>query len=162
MTITINTATRTATLADPDCFAASEATPITVLGAAGTDATLQALLILTDGTVLALCDTFNESPTAVFVGVLDLRTSAVQAAFAGKRPDERLPAILSIGDASRLWVCQGVEVANNPLALAPVAPDPATIYLTTELFAEISDLGDDPTFAEVIATVKAILTGVKQ
>lgn len=161
MTITVNTASRTATLASPAVFAAGEATPVTITGAAATLASLKLLLILTDGTALALCDTWTESPSGTFAGTLDLRTTAVMAAFIGKRPDERIPAILALGDASRLWVCQGVEIAGNPLALAPVTPDPI-VFLTSAIFAGIADLGADPTFAEIKAKLVEILEALKE
>ena len=162
MTITVNTASRTATLASPAVFAAGEATPVTITGTTATLASLRLLLILIDGTSLALCETFTESPSGTFAGTLDLRTDAISTAFVGKRPDERIPAILAIGDASRLWVCQGVEVAGNPLATTPVAPDPAPTYLTAALFAGIADLGADPTAGEIKAKLIEILEALKQ
>ena len=152
MTITVNTATRTAVIASPAVFAAGEATPVTITGTTATLASLKLLLTLTDGTALALCETFTESPSGTFAGTLDLRTAAVVAAFVDKRTDERIPAILALADASRLWVCQGVEVAGNPLASTPVAPEPvvrADVYVlnsTTGLFhlvrASANDLGE--------------------
>jgi len=162
MTITVNTASRTAVLASPAVFAAGEATPITITGTTATLASLKLLLILTDDTVLALCESFTESPSGTFAGTLDLRTDAVETAFSSKRPDERIPAILALGDASRLWICQGVEVANNPLAVAPVAPDPASVYLTAALFSGIADLGADPTAGEIKAKLIEILGVLKQ
>lgn len=161
MTITVNTASRTSTLASPAVFAAGEATPVTITGTTATLASLKLLLILTDGTTLALCTTWTESPSGTFAGTLDLRTAAVTAAFVGKRPDERVPAILAMGDASRLWICQGVEVAGNPLAVAPVAPDP-NVYLSSALFAGIADLGADPTAGEIKAKLIEILEALKQ
>jgi hypothetical protein len=161
MTITVNTASRTAVLASPAVFAAGEATPVTITGTTATLASLKLLLILTDGTELALCTTWTESPPGTFAGTLDLRTEAVDTAFDGKRPDERIPAILALGDASRLWINQGVEVTGNPLAVAPVAPDP-NVFLSSSMFADVADLGADPTAGEIKAKLIEILGVLKQ
>lgn len=161
MTITVNTSSRTAVLASPAVFAAGEATPVTITGTTATLGSLKLELLLPNGTVLALCETFTESPSGTFAGTLDLRTDAVDTAFDGKRPDERIPAILAMGDASRLWICQGVEVTNNPLAIAPVAPDP-NVFLSSSMFAEVDDLGADPTAGEIKSKLIEILGVLKQ
>ena len=161
MTIVVNSASRTAEIASPAVFAAMEAIQVVMTGAAAALASLKLLLLLTDGTSLGLCSSFAESPSGTFTGTLDLRTDPVQTAFENKRPDERLPAIIAIGDASRLWVCQGVEIVNNPLAGEPVAPDPATVYLTTAMFDDLADLADDPTGDEKTTKIKAIIAILK-
>jgi hypothetical protein len=68
---------------------------------------------------------------------------------------------MALGDASTLFVSQSAEMINNPLAGAPVAPDPADQYLVAADFADVTDLPDDPTGDDLAAKLAAILAILK-
>jgi hypothetical protein len=156
MTITVQAERRTALLASPSVFAMGEAMPVTIQGVDADGATLELALLSTSGTTLARCTAWTGDATAGFCGTLDLRTLAAEALFAGKRPDDRQPVIVTAGDKTRLWFVQVVELLNNPLRTPPSAPDPARHYLCTEEFSTLGTLSDDPMPQEIVYLLKAI------
>ena len=156
MTITVQADRRTASLESPSVFAMGEALPVTILGVSADDATLELALLSTTGTPLARCTDWSGDATAGFAGTLDLRTLAAEALFAGKRPDERMPVIVAAADNDRLWFVQSVELVNNPLHGPPSPVDPAKHYLSTDDFASLGTLSDDPMPQEIVYLLKAI------
>jgi hypothetical protein len=156
MTITVQAERRTALLASPSVFAMGEAMPVTLQGVDADGATLELALLTTAGTTLARCTAWTGDSTAGFAGTLDLRTLAAEALFTGKRPDERLPVIVVAADKDRLWFVQGVELVNNPLHGPPSPIDPAKHYLSTDDFASLGTLSDDPMPQEIVYLLKAI------
>ena len=156
MTITVQAERRTALLASPSVFAMGEAMPVTLQGVDADGATLELALLSTSGTTLARCTAWTGDATAGFLGTLDLRTLAAEALFAGKRPDDRQPVIVVAADQDRLWFVQGVELVNNPLRKSPSSVDPAKRSLSTDDFATLGTLSDDPMPQEIVYLLKAI------
>ena len=155
MIITVQPDQRRAVLASPAVFSI-ESMEVTIKGADADAASLQLVLMTTAGVPIARCTSWTGDSTAGFVGTLDSRTEAADTFFAGKRPDERLPAVGALGDVNRPWFVQGVEVVNNPLRGAPMPLDPMQHYLTADLFAGLT-LSSDATAAERGAVLRAIL-----
>ena len=146
MNIAVSPSRRAATIEAPAGFAVGEAMPLSVSGLDTPNVpTLMLALYATDGTPLALCDTFAAGD-GVWTGTLDTRTTAAVAAFDGKRPDERIPVIAAMGDSRRLWFSTGAEMCNHPLRSAPVAPDPPPTFLVASMFADVDDPGDEPSY----------------
>lgn len=154
MTITVNDHRR-ATIETPAEFSIEAAT-VLVKGINANAATLELVLFSSEGVTLAACRSWTGDATAGYSGTLDARTAAMVALFAAARADERKPGIIALADANRNWLCQGAEIVNNPLIGTPVTPDPAKVYLTADLFADLPVLTSASTTAERGAVLKTI------
>ena len=156
MNIVVNPSLRLAEISAPAVFAMSERQVVTLAGLASPDLdTLRLALYGRDGTLLALCSAFAVVGSG-WTGTLDTHTKEAVAAFAGLRPDERVPVIVALGDDNVLWFSTGAEMTNNPLRSPPTAPDPAPVFLTADRFAGLPMLSADSTSAERAALLNAI------
>ena len=150
---------RLASFSSPSVFALGETTPLTITGIADADdSTLVVALFSRSGALYAQSSTLSMTE-GVVTGEISCATTSLAAAFAAladAAPDSRIPAVIVIADAERVWASTGIEIVNNPLAY-PTEPGETLTYLTTEMFSGLTPLSSDSTDDERTATLQAII-----
>lgn len=159
MKIKIDADNLTVSLEYPNVLLAGSEVPFTIEGAATLDAATATVWIFSlAGGPLAFCDDITEID-GVPGGTLSTKFDAVKNLFSGRRPDQRIPVVISVEDVNRPWGTSSVEMVNKPSMEDATLPTPTPDYITRDELAAIGQLDPDCTGDQIVEKINEIISG---
>jgi len=135
MKITIDLNRRTSEQVNPSVFAAGEVIETEIILPKDDQCDgMKAIVYTVDGNIIGTFEKTTEDDDKV-VGAISTRYETTRKMFAGKRFDQRIPAILFVGCGTRVLANNAVEIVNNPEFTEGEIPSP----IPAREFVEVID-----------------------
>lgn len=118
-------------------------------------ATTRVDLFSTTGTPLAYSTDVTDNDTEI-TGTMQTTYLPIAQLFTAKRADARIPVIMVVSDANRLWAASSVEIVNR-MGMEGSDPEDPQKYVSIDQLKEIGLLDPHSTGYEIIDKINQIL-----